>query len=737
MIAKNAIKTLMQKFALYTFTTFILVIIGTTSSFVLFGIASQLIDNQNLLANQQEDFAFNVGYLSDEDAFFQNLRKEYGVNSEAQYSKLFTSDAKNVLIVRYPQEINSVYLVDGSLAENQSEVVIDRTSADAQDIKIGDKYAFNSEEYEVVGIVAYPNYVTPQMSESGILFNADSDSVISFSDATYNEIDFEESVYYAARFTEKSSMSMYEFIENNEEIIYAVEAQNNPQFNQLSLKASMFLLIAGFASVTMFSIVLILILMVIFKMVRDNTNMFGVLMANGYTRRQIILPFIMYPLLYIPAFAIGIIAGYLLQAPVFTVINADMILPISGSNSTMNLLASMIALAVIVMLQIFVFFVCIKAIGNDPILLLSKTSVQKLGNVKKYLFRIFSTKKPRSLMATRFSLCNFFVIFLLMFSGFAVMIQLLLGIGLNTFSEKMESGIKNTYAYQYSANFIQEIPNSEASNENAQYFTSIYVNYNSALIPLIVLQSSDYLSLKFTEDSSESMLLNDGVVINQWFASKYNLVVGEHMIVTYDGEEYLFKVNKISDLLTGEELYTSTKYFLSVTGVDLPANGAYSESEMIDDKNVANTMSKDAILFNVENQMSSYKVLSIGLMVIGIVIGVLIITLALNVAVNQQKTNILLLKSFGYKSFDIYFMTVAGQLVPIILGLLIAIPYFFVFETMFRLFSNSSQVFYDISVPLPVKILVAVIILLVFLFISTLFYRVINSDEDYKRLFED
>ncbi|MDO4620242.1 MAG: ABC transporter permease [Lachnospiraceae bacterium] len=118
--------------------------------------------------------------------FFRNEEEDQNGDGEAE---------GEIRVYKQTDEINLASLLKGRFPENESEIALDRMHAANAGIKVGDTIHVSGVPYEVVGLLAYVNYVTLHEKVTDMMFDA-----LKFNVAMVTEEGFDRlpgSVHYA------------------------------------------------------------------------------------------------------------------------------------------------------------------------------------------------------------------------------------------------------------------------------------------------------------------------------------------------------------------------------------------------------------------------------------------------------------------------------------------------------------------------------------------------------------
>ena len=307
---------------------FIAIFIGFTSGY--------MVANHSIVSTFDESFEkYNI-----EDGHFILRRKAddalkvfvtaKGVTLYDMEYKDKESGETTIRVYRNREEINLPCVMEGRLAKEADEIVIDRLYAENNQITVGDTLLVGERTFRVTGLVALSDYSTMFKSNTDMMFNASLFSVALVTGEGYDALDETGVVYCTAyKFNVPSAddeegwersndlaADLDDYIDKrkdmrDDDLIEFVSSQDNQaiRFTQEDFGADMTMM-------EMLLVIVMAVLAFIFAVttqsdIEKEAGAIGTLRASGYTRTEMLLHYMSLPLfITVIAAIVGNIAGY-------------------------------------------------------------------------------------------------------------------------------------------------------------------------------------------------------------------------------------------------------------------------------------------------------------------------------------------------------------------------------------------------------------------------------------------
>ncbi|AOZ90870.1 FtsX-like permease family protein [Paenibacillus crassostreae] len=749
MLMKHCSRYLLNK-NLFLFSSIQLMIIIT--SFLAFTLVTI---NLNIKAVQeeyhnlnQEDFQFianSTAYDTTDPVAYNNaiktLENKYGFESEIQRSKYASLNGNNYRIIKNNQKINQFYYVEGSMAVNQNEIVIDVDTAEEMKLSIGDTFEFLDNKYMVKGIASFSGLVNPNMSATNFqIYRSESSNLVSVNDKVYDSLNLEEKVYTSGLWLNGSQQI------SSDDASYVQESSHNPETKTLDLRIQMFQTIVGVSVSVMSSIVAIMLALILIRMIQENLKVFGILKAIGYRNVELVLSFIPLVLLLVIPVVIGLLIAELLQPFLFRFMNTESMIPFLNVNMDWSSISVVLAIYFLIVMT-FSFSVIYLYLGKQPIRLIWNSHVDKNGLLKRILLKITTRKNFLGSLSYKIMFRNLFVLCLIIFSGFALAVQLFISFAMANFPNQIVNAVEEQYHYKYNTVFKNSLSFSKIdfTDMDAQGYVKRNMKMDStdgsedvSLIALETNGTSQYINF-YDYDTHKDITgqLENGIIVSKWFANKYSLRVGDTVSVMDQDHTILLQIAGTHLELQGSELYTSLAYYgESFTEPTEAYHGLYSNQLLnIDSNDIRNTLLQSDIIEAMRMSVENYKGISGGMLVLGILLGGVLLSISISIAIKTGEKNILLFKSFGYTNREINRVCIIGNIYPLMIGIIVSIPYYIVLSgLLFGELSKSTRVFLPMQLTLTSVLIVIGGTILFFAIIASIYMMKLNKIKSFPKL---
>lgn len=104
------------------------------------------------------------------------------------YKDFDLSDTNRVRVYAPREAVNRVCLMEGSLSENDHEIVIDRLYAENNEISIGDEMELGEKSFTVSGYAAFSDYSALFQNNADMMFNASTFTVACVTEAAFDDL---------------------------------------------------------------------------------------------------------------------------------------------------------------------------------------------------------------------------------------------------------------------------------------------------------------------------------------------------------------------------------------------------------------------------------------------------------------------------------------------------------------------------------------------------------------------
>lgn len=522
------------------------------------------------------------------------------------------------------------------------------------------------------------------------------------------------------------------------------------EMNGLDGKLLMIEVVAGLVMVVLSTIIILLHALLLYKFVKDNERVIGILRGLGYSKQKVILSFIPFLLSLTVPVILGFFISISVEEDLFTLIYQDInILYQKAEHSWVLALVSI--LVMLIVYASLTIIIVLRLLTKSPV---DMIHVHRPSPTKYKRYWTINFLKGIRKLQLKYILSQPVVFIIMLFTGFSIGVQLIVGFSIYEFPKKLASGLSTQFKYDYDIRFEQPYSTeleTKVQQDDVGYSyrpATLQLAEKFAEVEMIIVERPEIehqslLRLNYyNHNTPANGMLNHGVAISQWLANKYNLSTGDTISLRIEEESYEMAVAVIHAGLQGQELYTAKRYYEKMTSNPLTSiDGIYTNDakwQAYYNAPVKSIIYQQDIVRAALNNVEHYKLIAIGLLVFGIVIGAILFSIALHIVIQNGTTNILTLKALGYSSKQLYTVVIEGYLIVLLCGMLTARPYLtFLTKSLFNFTSRSNTYYFPINASLAQNFFVAVSLIMLFTIISLFYLRKLSKMKSYSMLMQD
>ncbi len=637
------------------------------------------------------------------EAKIDRIEKE-GISVFANfYKEAQTDDDDTIRIFGERNEVDIACLMQGNLPDKKGQIALDRMYANNNDYEIGDTITIATKEYEVVGLVALPDYSALFENNSDAIFDALKFGVALVSDEQFlaykkDSITYQYSWIYDNKPTDDVSekemadelMESLGDIVSLEEFLPAYE-NNSIHYSGDDLKGdrAMFIVLLYI----LVAIVAFVFAITTLSTIEKEANVIGTLRASGYTKSELIRHFIAMPaIVTVVAAVVGNVLGYTYFEGVMANLYYESYSLVSYT-TIFNLNAFYQTTLIPLIMMIVINYIILSYMLRISPLKFLKRDLRRQTNKKalplSFKIPILIRFRIRIIMQ---NIPNYIVLFLgILFAN----LLLMFGAGLPTILDDYQEDITDNLLckYQYvlkaplsletSDNLVESFLDAvsfergvDTDNPDAEKF-SIYT-----LKTMGDIARAEDISIYGIEKNSKYVKANisdDEIYVSSIMAEKYNLEAGDEITLKepYASDEYTFKIQGVYDYVGAECIFMDID---SLAGTfDLGDGyfcGYFSNSEIgdISSKYISTVITADD-LTKVSRQLDhSMGGMADMVSIIAMVIFVIIIYLLSKVIIDKGAQSISMTKILGYSNKEIASLYVLATTIIVIAFLIITLP---------------------------------------------------------------
>lgn len=660
----------------------LLIILGSYTFILAAGISQNLDTLITTFTEEhnQEDISFRTDKPITDITGLENTNNAIIEAYESFDAKL--SESLTLRLLSKTEKVNIPAVIEGRSLSGQGEILLDPAFAKANDYTIGSSINIADKSFSVVGFVSIPNYIYPLKNVYDIMVSPNN-----FGVGVLNQEEFKNlngaSTIYSVKFQDRSlslNKQATEFSENlhKEGITESewIDIMNNKRARMPWASITGMRTMSIPLPTAMFLLCCIIIGIMIWRMIRQESVIIGTLYAQGYRRRELMGHYMSIPLIIS---IMGGVIGSLLALPSIAPSVMSMVsyynIPVTGIElSLLNVIIGI--LTPVLFLGICSYLVIRMELKRSPAELMKGSEQKTKVNFLERAFKLerfkFSTKfklreQLRSISRLLFLFLGVTGASVLMLFGFTIM---------NSMNYVFNNST-NAFQFEYEYSF-KELQYGNAP-ENAEVFSAgRFYPKNNENIEFYVSGVEPESSILTLKSKKGDPLQNDQTNITKPLADRLGIQGGDEVsfINKQDGKEYIFQIDAVADSYDGQFIFMPIEKLNTQLG--LPNNsymGLWSTKKLdIPDEELLGTKSLSETANAMDELLGPMVSMVVAMTIIASIVGLIIIYLVTSMIIEENKNTISLLKIFGYKRKEIRSLVLNSSTLIIVAAFLISIP---------------------------------------------------------------
>lgn len=711
---------------------FLLIVMGMYMVISLVGAAESVIVRVGEAAqkNHVEDGEFTV-FVPLEDKITEEL-KEKGITLEKSfYLDYILSDKSTLRIYKNRENVNRIDLDEGSLADNNNEIVLEKHYAKKHELTVGSTIKVAGNEYKVTGIGSVPDYDIPlknmsdssaesklfgmgfvtencygQLKEKGnsskteeyvysylLAKGMSSDELkgylrkikldISKVEDTYflemiensgkSKTEIQDGVSKLSNGSNKRNDGLKELAEKNaniDNLTQFLKKADNPRIGASIDDVQINKnagIVAGIIVMVLFTYV---ISVFVIHGIEQESSVIGALYALGVNKKQLIRHYLKLPVII--TFMAGIIGTAIGFSPYgVSYQTLDSVnyfsLPVIKTVYPVYLLVYGAVMPPVVA-AIVNFFVINKKLSQPALKLLRNEQKQsKISNVNLGKLKF----------VLRFQIRQFLreirTSFTVVFGMFIALLIMMIGIDCYVICHNMSVQNKKDTNYKYMYSYKYPTPKVPNGGEAcyAEGLKKEVMGYDLDVTLLGIDKDNKYFDFNVADGKNK-------VAISQSVATKYKLSAGEKIVLSdnVNDMDYAFTINKVVPYSVGLYVFMDIDSMRSLFNQkDDYFNLVLSDKALnIDAGRLYATTTKDDISKSADVFMNNMWSMIVSMIGVSIIIFIVVMYLMMKVMIDRSAFNISLMKIFGYNEKEVRNLYIDGNFVMIVVSAAICIP---------------------------------------------------------------
>lgn len=600
------------------------------------------------------------------------------------------------------EKVNKVCLMKGEMPSGQGEIAIDRMYADNNSLKVGDTLTRGEKSWEITGLVALSDYSALFQNNNDSMFDSVKFGVAIVAPEEFETLDQEKLRYnYAWIYAhqpkdEKEEKKVSEDLVEDIGKVVTLEAFVPRYLNQAIMFTGDDMGGDRAMVITLLYIVIVIMAFVfgitISNTIRKEASVIGTLRASGYTRRELILHYMILPVLVT---LVGALIGNILGYTVFKRVCADMYygsysLPtyVTVWNADAFLLTTIVPVIIMILIDHAVLWYRLKL---SPLKLLRRDFSGKKQKRAVYLspkIGIFSRFRLRVIFQ---NISNYLVLFVgVVFANLLLFFGMLLPSALDHYQMEIQENMLAKYQYilsvpasAYSGNkadamnsLLEYYTDTRTDNKDAEKFSAYSLN------TMPDKYKSEEITFYGVEPDSKYIhadLSGDGVYISSAYADKFRIKEGDTITLKekYEKDEYSFKVDGIYDYTASLCVFMERDKLNEAFDLgDDYFGGYFSDTEIRDipSKYIGSVIDLEA-LTKISRQLDVSMGDMMGMMYgFSVTIFLVVIYLLSKVIIEKNAQSISMTKILGYTNGEISRLYILSTSLVVVFCLLLSLP---------------------------------------------------------------
>lgn len=698
---KKLFRTIKEKKAQYL-SAWILIVISSTLFYAFTAAGANLVDNLNSFyqTNNVEDANFIVQKpLTQPDHIGEQL------NLQLEERLTIDVSMKEDTILRLLNEtqfINRYSVIEGEKLQSNQDILIDQGFAKVHHLSIGDQLELKGQNFIVKGTMAIPDYIYPLKSTSGFLKNPDAFGVAIVQKGVLENWRNSQR-YYSVRFNNNDDKQLLlNYLNKNNHVLQWVDKKDNNRITFIQGDIAAIKKMGESLPIGILLITLVIILILLWRLMKNEYVQIGTLYALGYKKSEIIRHYLTYAtLLAISGSFVGTLFGWLLMHPLISAFAAYYNLPVLTTNPYLSYLLASLLLPLIFFAPL-TYILVRRVLKIPPVILMKGGTIKTRLNVFERLFNLRNLKFTKKFII-RDILRNLpRVGFLSVGVMFATLLLLMGFITKDSMTYLINDNFKDVYHYEYEYVFNQLQTESPQSGQVASSAPFSMKNKEGNQSLVITGLKPDNSAIQLA-DMNGNRLKFDSVIMNKSLADKWGIEEGKAIEVTnqLSNKTFSITIDHIADSYLGNMVYMPLERFNQLN--DYPEGSymaLYSDKEIsIPEGELASKSLTTNMITGFEQIIQPLNYGIIAIAIVAAVIAVIIIYILISLMIEENSYKISLMKVIGYDDRDIQKLMISYNLWFVILGFFISIP-----VTLLTISAFLNSITAEMNITIPVKI---------------------------------
>ena len=660
-----------------------LIILGSYTFVVAAGLS------QNLSAlvttftegHMQEDLSFRADVAVPDPDLAELQKSADAIIEEYMSFDVALSDTLTLRLLSQTEKVNIPAVTEGQALSGPGEILLDPAFAEANGYPVGSQIEAAGKTFTVAGFVSLPHYIYPLKNVNDIVYSPNDFGVAVISREEFSDIDNAVSTY-SVRFNDRTPSLKEQAVQLRESLqAEGITVSDWTDIMDNKRARMVWASITGMKTMSvplpaaMFLLSCLIIGIMFWRMIRQESVIIGTLYAQGYRRRELMCHYMSIPLLLALA---GGVMGTVLALPSIGPMVMAMVtyynVPVPGIQlSFINALAAI--LTPVLFLGLSSYLVICSELKRAPAELMKgdrqKTRVNALERAFKLERFKFNTKfklreQFRSISRLVFLFLGVTSASVLMLFGFTLM---------NSMNHVFNTSDVYQFEYEYA---FRDLQFGEAPEGAEAFNAGKFYPENNEQIEFYITGIEPDSTIVTLKDRKGNPIPNDQTNITKSLADRLGIEAGDTVtfISKEDGKPYTFHIDAVADSYVEQFIYVPITEFNEQMG--LPGNsyrGLFSMIKLdIPDEKLSGMKSMSELPNAMDEFMGQMNSMVALMTIVSSIVALIILYLVTSLIIEENRNTISLFKIFGYRRREIRSLILDSSTFVIVAGFILGIP---------------------------------------------------------------
>lgn len=588
---------------------------------------------------------------------------------------------KTLRVFKENSKVDKPYVTDGDNLSNEDEIMINRDYAKNNDLAIGDKIDVNGTTFTICGFYLRPDYMYMLKSGSDPYVNKDNFGIAMVTEKAFEAHFTDCKKAYSAVFKEADydndfTISFREYLNEHYTILSYTSADSNVRITTANSLGEGVVRMVYTYSPVIYILIMGFLIVTLTRVMKCERKNIGIMLSFGYTKREIAVSYMkLVSIVSLIGSIIGSVIGILVTPALTNFYAADLIMP--KINYGINIAGIVVAVVVPLILMAAAAYIYIsRALRTDAVMLLRNTYTKKssakggkafshsnANTAFKYNFRMILRNKLRYFI---FLVGNFIAACL-------ILMGIIIGCTINHVLDDQEKFV-NSYEYSYR---MKSVHYDYTGEGEAMLSASLETKDTGGSLAVTGIQDdSQYLTFQLKDGGDAD--ISNGFYISYCASVFYDIQTGDTVTLIDPAslEEYQVKIDGVLDINKERAIYCSTENAAKLLGYE---NGAYNvvisdDPIHFDEGDLSTTVRSSNIVSTLKELFKPLMQTIYVIVALGAIMGIVVISMVSKLTTDENTSNIVMLKIFGYKRREIASMVFGLNKYFAIIGYLAALP---------------------------------------------------------------